>query len=281
MKTPKLQWVYTYLLTITLFFIPAYGATEHAPKKTSLVRTIITSSHQRPDEEIWKGNFFFKKTTGLTDETITGKATFLDVAANSITIAGSVPKALKLTVNSLSLKGRGAFDSLKADRFSAVGSVTLENSALTHMQISGMLIAKNTQFSSLIIRSHQVYLDDVIANDIFIITDTEKTPRAFVKGDKSQVKNVYFLDSKSLPHVKNFLKGKMTKKEFFESGITRIKGQVIKEAGTVEIIQSTSTPKIFGLSNGITIQLNEEPTDKLAPEINLVHPNGDSVKLPD
>ena len=145
-------------------------------------------------------------------------------------------------MNSLSLKGHDAFDSLTADTFSAVGYVTLENSTLTHMQISGMLIAKNPQFSSLIIRIHQVYLDEVIADDIFIVTDTEKTPRAFIKGDKSNVKNVYFLDSKSLPHVKSFLKGKMTQEEFFKSDITRIKGQVIKEAGTVEVILSGSVP---------------------------------------
>ena len=236
--------LYVLYLTIALLSSTSYGA-EEQKTQTKSTRKTISSSEQRPDDGTWKGILFFKNTTGLERETISGNATFDGVKAIDLTIHGTVPNAHKLTLNSLSLKGRGNFNTLTTDVFSVTGSVDLSNSTITQMEIAGSLIATDTKFTNLIVRATQVYLDNVTADTVFMLTNTLKTPRVFIKGDKSHVKAVYFLRAKDIHHVKKFIDGELTEEEFFNSGIGRTKGQVIKEAGIIEVIQSVGTVPNF------------------------------------
>lgn len=249
------------------------------PKK--IIRKIIKTSEQRPQNGVWKGAFAFQATTGLEDETLLGSATFHDVTANSFIIQGKVLKANNLKLNSLKLLGSGSFNGLESSTFLASGVITLDASNVTFLETKGFVTARNCQFENIIVHGNQVYLENTPATNIFVITNNAQvTPRVFIKGDQASVKTVYFLRPQDLPHIMKFLSGSLTEDQFFNSGIARTKGQVIKESnGKISIIQSLSNPNFFGLSNGITIQLNEDTEN--SNHVVLVRPNGDIVNLPD
>lgn len=250
--------------------------------KKKLLKRKKVENINSPDESYrWSGRLSITN-INIKSATLSGNVELTNVKAKSIDISGSVPQGKVLEVGALRLSGNAKFQGLEAGTLGATGVVYLSDSTVVRtMEVKGQLHASNVRFSHIIVQGTQIYLEDAKAENIFVLTSGTQTPRLFIKGSRSHVKNVFFLTSSNISEIKKFIKGELTQEDFFKSGIKLTAGQVIKESGTVEIIHSRSTPKYFGLSNGITIQVTPAESGKfLEFEIQLIRPTGEVVKLP-
>lgn len=284
-----LKFYFVILNTIFLFENTLWGSADINKKEASAFITKKTLKRKRkqiqnivsPSETYrWSGRLSISN-THIKSANLIGNIKLNKIEAESLIISGSVPQATNLNLNTLQLNGNGKFSDLKVDNLKANGAVYLSDSTLRLIELKGQLHATNVKCSNLIIYGTQNYLENITAENIFVINDAAPPPRLFIKGSSAHLENVFFLSSSSLPQVKKFINGEITKEEFSKSRIKFASGQVIKESGTVEIIHSKSLPKYFGLSNGISIQVTLLDSGKfLEFEVQLVRPNGDLVKLP-
>lgn len=284
-----LKFYFVILNTIVFFENTLWSSADINKKEASTLITKKNLKRQRKEIENivspaetyrWSGRLSIRN-AHIKSANLIGNIKLDKIEAESLIISGSVPHATTLNLNTLQLNGNGKFSDLKVDNLKATGVVYLLDSTVSLTEIKGQLHATNVRFSNLIIYGAQIYLENITAENIFVINNSSTPTRIFCTGKDLQVKNIFFLTANSLPQIKRFITKELTEEAFFHSGILLATGQVIKESGTVEIIHSKSSPKYFGLSNGISIQVTPTDSDKfLEFEVQLIRPNGEVVKLP-